>query len=229
MEVIILAGGFGTRLKGITNDLIPKPMVKVNEKPFLEYIFNELSKYNVTSIILSVGFKYEVILDYFKDSYKDIPIKYSIEHDLLGTGGAVKQALTYTRGNDVCVMNGDTLFKINFDNFYTGHVSKASLLTVALKKMENFDRYGTVLISDDVICSFKEKQFCKSGLINGGIYCINKRLAEYFPDKDKFSFEKELFESQYDKIKINHSISDGYFIDIGIPEDYLKAQIDLND
>jgi D-glycero-alpha-D-manno-heptose 1-phosphate guanylyltransferase len=228
MEVIILAGGSGTRLRGITNDLIPKPMVEVNGKPFLEYILSELSKYNVTSIVLSVGFKYEVIKNYFKDSYKDIPIKYSIENDLLGTGGAVKQALNYTNDDDVCVLNGDTLFKINFDEFYSKHVSKSSLLSIALKEMENFDRYGTVLVSDSAICSFKEKQFCESGLINGGIYCLNKKLTEYFPNKDKFSFEKELLESQYDKIEINYSINDDYFIDIGIPEDYLKAKSDLN-
>ena len=114
MEVIILAGGFGTRLQSVVSD-VPKVMAPINNKPFLEYIFDDLSKYDVSRVILAVGYKKEIVKKYFGNKYKNIKIAYSEENEPLGTGGAIKHALSLVNDEEVIIMNGDIYTKINYD------------------------------------------------------------------------------------------------------------------
>lgn len=214
MQAIILCGGLGTRLKSVIKD-IPKPMAPINDKPFLEFIFEYLKKQGVKEIILAVSYKYEVIQEYFKDEFLGIKIKYSIEKEPLGTGGAIKEALKFIK-NEVYVLNGDTFFDIDLSKLKLN----GSKICLALKQMNDFDRYGTVNVNEQgFVISFEEKIFKIQGLINGGIYLLDKDIFKDFALQEKFSFE-EFLQENYEKLKARAEIFDDYFTDIGVPEDY---------
>lgn len=220
MEAIILAGGFGTRLQSVVAD-VPKPMAPINDKPFLAYLVEELISNGITRIIMAVGYKKEVIEDYFKNNYKGCTIEYSNEDTPLGTGGCVKQAFSLCNEEKVFVINGDTMFKVD--------LNKMALLganSIAVKPLTNFDRYGEVVFNE-YINLFKEKQYCSKGHINGGIYLLNKNIFDNYNLENRFSLEVDFFEKYLKELKLKPFISDTYFIDIGIPEDYEKAGVDF--
>ena len=226
MQAIILAGGFGTRLQSVLKD-IPKPMAPVAGKPFLEYIIRYLSSNGVSKIILSVGYLHEVIYEYFKSDFEDTKIIYSIETKPLGTGGAIKAALPLTDENEILIINGDTYFDVSLQQFYSAHNSENAFMTMALKQMYSFDRYGIVGIdSNNHITSFIEKNYFESGMINGGVYILDKKRFMQISLPEVFSFEKDFLEKYYNN-DFYGFVSDSYFIDIGIPEDYIRAQNDF--
>lgn len=225
MEVIILAGGFGTRLAHITKD-VPKPMAPIKRIPFLAYILGYLQKFDVRKIVMATGYKSEIIEQYFGNEYKRMEIVYSVETEPLGTGGAIKKALNYCDSKSVAVINGDTYFDIDLIEMRKFHHEEKSKLTIGLKKMFNFERYGTVEIQNNDIVKFNEKRSMSEGYINGGIYIVDKEIFNGIGEK-KFSFEKDYMEKFVSKEKFKSFISDGYFIDIGVPEDYYRANKEL--
>lgn len=227
MEVIILGGGFGTRLRPVVSN-VPKPMAPINNKPFLRYILENLNRQNIRKVIFSVGYKYEVIKEYFKDKYKEIDIVYSIEDEPLGTGGAIKKAFEITNSEDVLILNGDTFFDIELRQLLKHHSKTKADITIALKHMKDFDRYGTVILSNDKIVSFQEKKYKNHGKINGGVYVVNKNIFNKIEMPKKFSFENDFMIKYINYLKLYGFISDAYFIDIGIPKDYERAQIELS-
>lgn len=225
-EAIVLAGGFGTRLQKVVSE-VPKPMAPVAEKPFLQYILDYLITHKVNHVVLAVGYLHETIINYFGDNYGSLKITYSIENEALGTGGGILLACNHVKGDNAFVINGDTFFDVDLVELAAFHESNHALLTVALKKMHKFDRYGTVEIDGEGrITGFLEKKYLDEGLINGGIYCLNKRVFPAGLPKI-FSFEKSILEQEITNRKIYGIRSEGYFIDIGIPEDYAKAQVDF--
>ncbi|EPP1572626.1 D-glycero-D-manno-heptose 1-phosphate guanosyltransferase [Campylobacter lari] len=214
MQAIVLAGGLGTRLKSVVQDL-PKPMAPINGKPFLAFVLEYLKKQGITEVILSVSYKYKLIQEYFKDEFEGIKIRYNIEKELLGTGGAIKDALKFIQ-NQAYVLNGDTIFDIDLKKLALND----GKICIALKQMQNFDRYGTVNVDNQgIVTSFEEKVFKKQGLINGGIYLLKKDIFDEFDLEKKFSFE-EFLQENFELLKIQTQIFDDYFIDIGIPQDY---------
>lgn len=221
MQAIILAGGFGTRLQSVVSN-VPKPMAPINDKPFLEYLMDELNCQGFDKVVLAVGYKRECIINYFGNKYKNIDIVYSIEESPLGTGGCVKQAIKFIDDDFVFILNGDTMFKIDFNE-----MSKLNALSIACKKMYNFDRYGEVNINELMITSFSEKRYVEEGYINGGIYYLPITVFDSFNISEKFSLEKDFFEVYIKSLNIKAFLSDDYFIDIGIPSDYAKAQYDF--
>ena len=226
-QAIILAGGLGTRLRSVVSEL-PKCMAPVAGKPFLHYVIAHLQKEGIQNFIFSVGYKSESILNYIKDHHSNINAQFSIEEEPLGTGGAIQLAIGKTTEKNILICNGDTLFNIHVDEFNNFHVQHNSDCTLCLKPMNSFDRYGAVeLDNDHLIISFKEKHFYENGLINGGVYALKTEafLNKYLPEK--FSFEKDYLERFVDERKIYGLIQNEYFIDIGIPEDYEKAQEEL--
>ena len=226
-EAIILAGGFGTRLKDAIPDL-PKCMAPVNGRPFLFYVINYLRSQGIEKFIFSLGYKHEVIEAYLQTDFSTLDYQCLIEKEPLGTGGAILASCYKASEKTVLVVNGDTLFKIDIEKAFADHVKHDSDCTLLLKPMENFDRYGVVeLNEDDSIKSFEEKKFYKRGLINGGVYILNAEqfLAEELPGK--FSFEKDYLEKYFETRKIYGSVQDEYFIDIGVPEDYFSVQQEL--
>lgn len=222
MEAIILAGGFGTRLSHVVNN-VPKPMAQVANHPFLVYILDYLKENGISHVVMATGYKSDVIEKYFGESYKSIFIDYSIENEPLGTGGAIKKAFKMCNNDNVFIINGDTYFDVSLNDILNQHNNKNSYLTIATKKLYKFDRYGSLSIdNNDKIISFNEKKYVDEGIINGGIYFCNKHLLDKI-NLAKFSFEKEILEKQVNEGRFYSLNSNEYFIDIGIPEDYYKA------
>jgi D-glycero-alpha-D-manno-heptose 1-phosphate guanylyltransferase len=232
-EAIILAGGLGTRLQPVVSN-VPKCMAPIAGKPFLHYVIGFLQNNGIEHFIFSVGYMHEMIEDYLEGNYPQLNYTISLENEPLGTGGAIKLGCNKCLEKNVLICNGDTLYKIEILSLSKVHEKTNAACTLSLKPMNYFDRYGVVELNEDYsIKSFKEKQFYKSGLINGGLYALNleKFSEENLPQK--FSFEKDYLErnvnrSPNEKSKIYGIIQDKYFIDIGIPEDYERAQIELS-
>ncbi len=227
-EAIILAGGLGTRLRSAVPDL-PKCMAPVAGQPFLFYVVNYLRMQGIEKIIFSLGYMHEVILNWLQQEFPTLNYDYVIEDEPLGTGGAIQLALKKAETNNVFVANGDTLFKFDALAMLDQHLEKKAECTLALKPMQQFERYGVVELNEqDAILSFKEKQYYESGLINAGLYLINKRsfLSRNLPVK--FSFEKDYLEKFVGDFVFSGLSRDTYFIDIGIPEDYNRAQSEFS-
>lgn len=224
MEAIILAGGFGTRLRTVVSD-VPKPMAPLNDagRPFLSVLLEKLAADGVTHVVLSTGYMSEVIERFFGNEYAGVRIDYSVEETPLFTGGAVKLALSRCQEETVFVLNGDTYFDVKMNEMCQFHADARADFTVAVKKMHDFDRYGTVEVQDGRIVSFREKRYCEDGWINGGVYCLRRSLLTDFP-LTKFSLEKDFMEKKLTEMKMAAFPSSGYFIDIGIPEDYALAR-----
>jgi D-glycero-alpha-D-manno-heptose 1-phosphate guanylyltransferase len=229
-EAVLLAGGFGTRLQKTVPDL-PKPMAPVNGKPFIEYVLDYLLKFQIRRFILSVGYKHEAFASHFADDYKGCPVLFSVENEPLGTGGGICKALEYAEESDVLVLNADTLFKVDIADLNSLHKKKNADLTIALRKMNDVGRYGSVTLNEDMrVCGFTEKnEITGAGNINGGVYILKKDFFNDLKLPDKFSFEKDCLEKYYSTLNIYGYSSKGYFLDIGIPEDYNKAQHDLKE
>ncbi len=226
-EAIILAGGLGTRLRSVVSE-VPKVMAPVAGKPFLHYIINKLIDENVTRIILAVGYKSEIIEAFIDEQQYDVEIIFSIEHEPLGTGGGIKLAMDRAISNHVFIINGDSFFDCQLKELMQQHLEQNANISLALKYMQNFDRYGTVNIDASRITKFNEKEYRESGLINAGVYVIQKNVLKDLNLPEKFSLEKDVFEAHTSDLKIMGFLFGAYFIDIGIPEDYEKAQGDFN-
>lgn len=228
-EAIILAGGFGTRLQAVVSN-VPKPMAPINNEPFLNYVFDYLLHYKIEHVVLSTGYLADKISDYYKNEYRGIKISYTKEETPLGTGGGIRLAMTKCYTSDVLVLNGDSFFDVNITDHFNNHISKQADCSLALRKVFNASRYGTILLGiGNAIETFKEKNNIEqTGLINGGVYILNRKL--YLSKTNEavpFSIEKDFYESRINELHIFGFEYDGYFIDIGIPEDYNKAQTDF--
>jgi D-glycero-alpha-D-manno-heptose 1-phosphate guanylyltransferase len=228
LDTIVLAGGLGTRLRAVVQDC-PKPLAPVANRPFLEYLFDYLISQSICDrCILSVGYEYQKIIDHFADRYKSLPLIYSIEYTSLGTGGGIQLALSQAKSSVVLVTNGDTLFHVDLAAMLNFHEQQGADLTLALRPLENFERYNNVIREETGrLLRFEEKQFKERGLINGGIYLINKNLLAQFNLPEKFSFEEDFLKPYLDKMQVYGFVSSAYFIDIGIPADYQRSQSEL--
>lgn len=222
-EAVILAGGFGTRLAHVVPDVC-KPMAPVSGIPFLRYVLDQLDDAGFARVIIADGYRREQIEDYFQGTYLGLEIDYSSEDTPLLTGGALKKALAQCSQNEVFVLNGDTWFDVDFSTMEKAlKKNSAAKCCVAIKELENFDRYGILDIDDrGVVRSFREKSFCVKGRINGGVYLIKKNALLFEPDV--FSLEDDWFKQEVNSGALITCESKGDFIDIGVPEDYQKAQ-----
>lgn len=230
-EAVILAGGFGTRLQTVISD-VPKPMAPVNGKPFLSYILDYLRYYELKHVVISTGHLADKITTFYKSDYKGIDITYTHEATPLGTGGGIRLALEQCKTNDVLILNGDSFFEIDLRFYQRQHRNYESKCSLSLRKVDDASRYGTIdTDGNHRITSFTEKNgLAKPGLINAGVYIINRELylSETSPDMN-FSIEKDFFEQKIGTIKMQGFEYPGYFIDIGIPDDYSKIQNDFKE
>ncbi len=228
MKVIILAGGLGTRLRKTVGDL-PKPLAPIGDKPFLEYLIKFISSQGFTDIIISSGHGAASIRKFLGDGSKHgLKIEYTVEQELLGTGGAIKLAEPLIGSSDFIVMNGDTFFEVRLREMLGFHESKRSVATIALIHKHDTGRYGRVLLDgDNKILSFTEKNDDgKAGYINGGMYVFKKEFFDYIPSNRACSLEREILPLLIGKGLYGFPV-EGYFIDIGIPEDYERAKKEL--
>jgi D-glycero-alpha-D-manno-heptose 1-phosphate guanylyltransferase len=227
MEAIVLAGGMGTRLQSVVKD-VPKPMAAIKDKPFLYYVLSHLHRFSIDKIILSVGYKSESIQAYFGDQFNGIPIEYTIEKEPLGTGGAIFMALQKISSEHVFITNGDTFFNVDIDAFEKFHLKKAADISMSLRALPDVARYGTVRLNETQIIGFDEKQgLHQPGTINAGSYIFNSKKIRPLSYPQKFSIEKDFFEKNLQTLYFAGYVTNDYFIDIGIPEDYARAQQEL--
>ena len=222
-----------TRLHSVLNGL-PKPLADINGEPFLKYQFENWINNGFNDFIISLHYQAELIVNFLDknrdDLLKNCKIQYIIEETPLGTGGGIRLAMTKCYTSDVLVLNGDSFFDVNITDHFNNHISKQADCSLALRKVFNASRYGTILLGiGNAIETFKEKNNIEqTGLINGGVYILNRKL--YLSKTNEavpFSIEKDFYESRINELHIFGFEYDGYFIDIGIPEDYNKAQTDF--
>lgn len=230
MEAIILAGGMGTRLAARL-DGVPKPMAPVAGRPFLEILLSQLARAGCTRAILSIGHLHEVIENYFGAEFRGITIDYAIEHTPLGTGGAIRAALGHARERSVLVLNGDTFLDADYARMLHFHGQQPSPLTIAITHCANVARYGGVAVSGTSektrITGFEEKGRAGAGWINAGAYVMNRNLAWPSTLAEKFSFETDFLAPEIASLAPAAYPVDGFFLDIGIPEDLDRAQTEL--
>lgn len=244
MKACILVGGLGTRLRSAVVDR-PKPMALIGNKPFLAFVLDDLAEQGFEKIIFSAHYKWEIIQDYFGYDYHGMQISYVIEDELLGTGGAIVNAVQGIH-DPIFILNGDTFVKLDYQAMYTAFLvhspsekilrSKHSFnfpLMLAVQETENCQRYGKVLIDENaqtkesIITAFTEKGGTNRGWINAGVYLLHPSIFSHYSLEKKFSFERDFLVPYIRQIKPLAYIASGYFIDIGVPTDYQKAIEDL--
>lgn len=204
-------------------------MAPIANSPFLEYLIVFLKKQNLKEFIICTGHGGESIRGYFGDGKKlGLSIQYTIEEELLGTGGAIKLTERLIDSDHFLVVNGDTYFEVDIITLLNFHKSNAGIGTLALLPKEDTGRYGRVLCdSTGRIKSFQEKsEERKSGYINGGYYVFRKELFQHIKINSICSLEREILPSLI-RGGLYGFPFDRYFIDIGVPEDYDKAKIEL--
>ncbi len=223
-EAIILAGGLGTRLAKTVQDK-QKVMAPAGGRPFLAYVLKDLKNKGFTKAVLAVSYHHEQIKNYFGDEYENIRLLYSVEDEPLGTGGAIKKALALCEGNNAAVINGDTFFDIDFDRLFEFYKKNNARVVLAAKEMPDCTRHSTLNIAENgKILEFAEKKPQKKGYINGGVYIVNRDIFSEI-EAVRFSFEKEILEKMTDGLFALKC--DGYFIDMGIPEAYFRANTEI--
>jgi D-glycero-alpha-D-manno-heptose 1-phosphate guanylyltransferase len=226
MKVIILAGGIGTRLRGVVPNL-PKPMAPVAGRAFLEYLLDHLETCGVVEVTLSIGYRGDLVSRHFGSKYGTVAVRYCIETELLGTGGAIALAMRQVDGEPVLVINGDTFLDQDprvIGAWYRGTLSDVG---VVLRQVDDATRYGTARLADGRVTGFAEKGTSGPGLINAGWYVIRPGLLDRLSLNGRFSFEEEVLQRRADVLDIRGFVSSDYFIDIGVPDDYARAQHEL--
>lgn len=226
IEVIILAGGLGTRLRALVHDL-PKSMAAVAGRPFLWWLMTRLQRQGVGRVILSVGYKSEIIRDYFGDEFNGVEIAYSIEGEPLGTGGAIKSALELAREPQVIVLNGDTYATIDLQEFLCRFEMSGTGLAIAVTRLDDVARYGAIGIDEKsgTVTSFDEKRGpAAGGYINAGVYALRRDLFTSHPVSAKFSFERDFLPKYLAVLRPVAIKGVRAFIDIGALDDYARAQ-----
>jgi NDP-sugar pyrophosphorylase family protein len=225
MQALILAGGAGTRLRSVLAQL-NKPMAPVAGRPFLEYLFLQLKKHKVEEVTLCVGYKADLIQSYFGTGDRwGMQVSYSYETDFRGTAGALKLAENLIHEENFFVMNGDSLFDIEFHALMHYHRDMKAIATLALVHVDDTQRYGAVGLNKlGRIVSFTEKrQGNTEGLINGGVYVFAQEVLDFIPEGQPVSLEKDLLPKLIGQ-NLYGLPSKGYFVDIGVPTDYMRLQ-----
>ena len=226
MEAIVLAGGLGTRLKSKLSG-VPKPMAPVAGRPFLEFLLSQLKRAGCTRAVLSVGHLHEVIKDHFGASFRGMRLDYVIEEAPLGTGGAIRKALGTAEEDSVLVLNGDTYLDANYAEMMRFHLEQGAGISMAVTRQPNIARYGGVLVKENRIVGFEEKGRSGSGLINAGAYVLPTAMQWPAALPEKFSLEVDFLAPEIGRLTPAAYEVDGFFLDIGVPEDLDRAQIEL--
>jgi D-glycero-alpha-D-manno-heptose 1-phosphate guanylyltransferase len=223
MEAIVLVGGLGTRLRGVV-DNVPKPMAPVQGRPLLALVLDQLVAAGFKGAIFAAGYRHEAIHSYFGDVYHGLALRYSVEDKPLGTGGAIRLACRQADARDVFVLNGDTYLELDFRAMLDAHAHAGAKFTMAICHVPDVARYGALELCDDRVQRFLEKGRSGPGWINGGTYVLGPDLRARLRPQEAFSFEHDLLEPEVESIRPLAFRSSGLFIDIGIPEDYIRAQ-----
>ena len=224
MDAIILAGGLGTRLRSTVPD-VPKPLAPVAGRPFIEWVLRPLTASPaVDRVILSVGYRGDMIRSAVGSSFGGKPVLYVDEETPLGTGGALRRALAGVQGDNALLLNGDTFAEFDPVALFERHVGAVRPVTLCLVEVRDTGRYGRVTIDGHSVSAFGAKGGDGKGLINAGVYALRTDLFGEFDADDPFSFESDFIEPFVGALRPAFLRLTGQFIDIGIPDDYARAQ-----
>ena len=231
MQAILLAGGLGTRLRSVVSDR-PKPMALIEGKPFMEYVVHELSRYGIRDIVFAVGYKGTMVEEFFGDGKAfGITASYAYEEELLGTAGAIKNAGKQIYEDWFFVLNADTFYQLDYRRLMEVRDRRSLDFALVLRQVPDVSRYGRAVLVQDMLVEFNEKTTRpEPGTINGGVYLMKKELLAEIPE-GKVSLENEMIPKWMGMEKAGRRlggiVNDGYFIDIGVPEDYYRFQEDV--
>ncbi len=229
MQAVLLAGGLGTRLRSVVSDR-PKPMALIGDKPFMEYVVHELSRHGITDIIFAVGYKGSMVEEYFGDGSRfEVPgggrltVRYAYEKELLGTAGAIKNAGKLVTEDRFFVLNADTFYQIDYSRLADMQKEMKLSMALVLREVPDVSRYGQAALKDGRLIRFNEKSTeVKPGTINGGVYLMERGLLEDIPE-GKVSLENDMIPKWLSEGRaLGGFVNEGYFIDIGVPEDYYR-------
>ncbi len=220
-QAVILVGGLGTRLKPYT-ETVPKPMIEINEKPFLEYKIEQVKKFGVENLVFCVGYLGEKVEEYFGNGKKfGVNINYSYEKELLGTAGAVKNAERLINSDFFIVMNGDTYIPINLSGLINFHFRNTYPITMSVTHATNPNEQELIKVENGIVSQFfkrgtsEHKNYLEennSPLINAGVYVFDKNVLSSIPRNKKVSLEQEIFPQFVGKMNSFHY--EGYMKDL---------------
>lgn len=222
---VVLAGGLGTRLRPVVGD-VPKPMAPINGEPFLNILFRKLSAAGIEHVTLSLGYQAHVIRDYYRSTFEGMQLSYVVEGEPLGTGGAIRRCLETANADPALILNGDTYLEFDLDAL-TGDWEAHREPIIVARNVKDVGRFGCLEVFDGRVVSFAEKQASGAGAINAGVYVLPKSLVADLPKRDSFSFEADYLIDAVKRSTFRCFVTSGKFIDIGIPEDYERAQREL--
>ena len=231
MKAVILAGGAGTRLRPLTNNL-PKPMVPILNRPFLEHMLDSLAAHNVTDVIITVSYLSDNIRNHFGDNgYANMNIHYVLEESPLGTAGAVKNVENLL-DDTFLVLNGDIFTNLDISKMLLFHNDVDSKATLFLKEVSDPSQFGVVeMKGDGYIEKFIEKPNpgeTKSNWINGGVYILEPDILQIAPENEFYMFERGLFPTLLEtEIPMYGYRNNPYWIDLGTPSNYLRVNHDI--
>lgn len=202
-------------------------MVPVAERPFVEFVLDTLVEAGCTRIVLAVSYLRGAIIERFTGAYRGVPLEFSVEEVPMGTGGAIRDALRFTHGDSALVLNGDTLFRVDIGALVASHLRCSADITVALRRVADTTRYGAVELDGEFIRAFHEKGRSGPGLVNGGVYVVNSNvIRRCVATAGPSSFERDVL-GRGEALRLLGVPSGGYFIDIGAPEDLIRARSEL--
>ena len=226
MKAVVLCGGLGTRLGNITRNT-PKPLVAVAGRPFLAHVLDKLSIPEVDGFVLATGFLAAKVSDAIGTTWQGRPVAYSVEPEARGTGGALRLAMEYCAAEVALVANGDTLFDCDLAALVSDFVDSPWATRMALRKVDDCSRYGRVQLgAQGAVTSFGEKGHSGPGLINAGIYLQRRAPLAGFGNVP-FSLETDYLAKLNPVWPVQGIRGEGYFIDIGIPQDLERARQDI--
>lgn len=225
LEGIVLAGGLGTRLRQVVPHL-PKPMAPIDGRPFLEILLSSLARKGFGRLVLAVGFMADKIVAHFGSRFEGMTLDYVVEEAPLGTGGAVRLAMVQCLEDHVFVFNGDTYLDVETDAIERQWQRHRFPIIVG-RDVPDTARYARLLVENHRVKGFMGKGMCGPGLINAGCYLFPRHQLSGFPPNTAFSLEEDYLAKVVAKSWFEVFVTSGHFIDIGVPEDYGRAQIEL--
>jgi NDP-sugar pyrophosphorylase family protein len=235
MQAVVLCGGLGTRLSGVVPHL-PKALAPVAGRPFLHYLLTDLAAAGVFDVVLCTGHRSETIeAEFVGDARCGLSICYSKEYKPLGTAGALKNAERHVHSNPFLLLNGDSLLDVDFERLIAAHKSSGAIATLALARVAQPERYGSVILdANGEVRAFSEKTSVhgetssnSSCWINGGVYALDRKIFGGIPEAGRaISFERKILPALVRRCLFGF-LCDGFFIDIGVPEDYERAQTEI--
>jgi D-glycero-alpha-D-manno-heptose 1-phosphate guanylyltransferase len=224
IDVIILAGGKGTRLQSVISD-VPKPLAPVNGRPFVDYQFALLRKApHIGRVILAIGHLADRVIAHYTEHKPGLDLSFAVETSALGTAGALRNALPLTASRQILALNGDSIFHWDIGAIRTAHQRCGAEATISLLQVEDVSRYGSVTVQNERVISFLEKQAePQPGLINAGLYLFERSVIETIPAGRAVSLECEILPALAAKGKLAAASFKSDFIDIGLPQTYELA------